>query len=99
MTSDIPLELGFFTLPRLQHLYADNFWLDLGKGLDRITYLPDVVIEHMHPGAGKAAHDEGYEFSGNYRLDQQDKKAYAKYCKEELADDVLRVEAAIRRSL
>ena len=99
MTSDIPLELGFFTLPRLQHLYADNFWLDLGKGIERIKYLPDVIIEHMHPGAGKAVVDAGYEFSGNYKLDQQDKKAYAKYLKEELADDVLRVKAAIRRSL
>jgi hypothetical protein len=99
MTSDIPLELGFFTLPRLQHLYADNFWLDLGKGLGRIKYLSDVVIEHMHPGAGKASHDEGYEFSGSYNLDQQDGREYAKYIANELADDVLRVKAAIRRSI
>lgn len=99
MTSDIPLELGFMTLPRLKHLYADNFWLDLGKGLGRIKYLPDVIIEHMHPGAGKAAHDEGYQFSGSFDLDQEDKKVYQKYLKQDLADDIARVDAAIRRSL
>lgn len=99
MTADIPLELGFFTLPRLQHLYADNFWLDLGRGLGRIRYLPDVIIEHLHPGAGKAEHDEGYEFSGSFQLDQKDKKIYCDYLAEELADDVVRVDAALRRSL
>jgi hypothetical protein len=99
VTADIPLALGYFTLPFLKHLYADNFWLDFGKGLDAIKYLPDVVIEHMHPGAGKAAHDEGYEFSGSYQLDQEDKKAYQRYVQRSLADEVQRVKSELRRSL
>jgi hypothetical protein len=99
VTADIPLALGYFTLPFLKHLYADNFWLDFGRGLGAIKYLPDVVIEHMHPGAGKAPHDEGYEFSGSSKLDQEDKKTYDRYLRRYLADDVARVKAQLRRSL
>lgn len=98
MTADIPLELGFITLPQLKHLYADNFWLDLGLGLNKIKYLPDVIIEHLHPAAGKAIHDAGYEFSGNYYLDQQDKKTYHEYLKSNLEGDVKNVLAMLRRT-
>jgi hypothetical protein len=99
MTSDIPLSLGFMTLPRLKHLYADNFWLDFGKALGRIKYLPDVIIEHLHPAAGKAVHDEGYQFSGDFNLDQEDKRTYFEYLKEDLEIDVTRVKAMIRRTI
>lgn len=98
MTADIPLELGFMTLPQLKHLYADNFWLDFGRVLGKITYLPDVIIEHLHPAAGKAKHDAGYEFSGNFLLDQEDKKAYYEYLKCNLEGDVTNVLAMLRRT-
>lgn len=88
MTADIPAKLGFMTLPRLQHLYADNFWLDLGNALGNIKYLPDVVIEHLHPAAGKAIQDEGYDFSGSYLLDQNDKRLYLDYLDTDLIKDV-----------
>lgn len=95
MTNDIPQALGFMTLPRLKHLYADNFWLDLGNALGRIKYLPDVVIEHLHPAAGKAAHDDGYAFSGDFNLDQEDKRIYTEYLKHDLAEDVRKVKRRI----
>lgn len=60
MTSDIVQALGYMAPPRLQHLYVDNAWLTLGQQLDRIRYLPDVIVEHMHPIAGKAELDQGY---------------------------------------
>lgn len=98
MTADIPLELGFMTLPQLKHLYADNFWLDFGNALGKVKYLPNVVIEHLHPAAGKAKHDAGYEFSGNFLLDQEDKKAYHEYLKHDLDGDVRNVRAMLRRT-
>lgn len=52
--------LGFMAPPVLQHLYVDNFWLELGRDLGGLRYLPDVVIEHIHPAAGKTAMDERY---------------------------------------
>lgn len=49
MTTDIVKALGWMTPPGMAHLYVDDVWKALGEGLDRIRYLPDVVIEHYHP--------------------------------------------------
>ncbi len=86
------------TLPRLSHLYADNFWLELGNRLNKITYLDDVLIEHMHPAAGKATQDAGYEFSSNYNLHMQDKKIFEKYLLAELDTDTKKLRAMMRRT-
>lgn len=45
----------------LRHLYVDDYWRELGKALGLLTYLPDVLVEHMHPHAGKAAMTPRYE--------------------------------------
>jgi hypothetical protein len=52
--------LGYMAPPCLRHLYVDNFWLELGQALGGLRYLPDVVIEHIHPAAGKTPMDERY---------------------------------------
>lgn len=43
--------LGWFFPPAQKHLYADDFWLRFANDLHRRTYLPDVLIEHLHPSA------------------------------------------------
>jgi hypothetical protein len=54
--------IGRMIPARVDHLYADNAMMDLARLVgDRVEYLPDVLIEHMHPLAGKAETDEGYE--------------------------------------
>lgn len=60
MTSDIIVALGYIAPPCLDHFYLDNYWRDLGIAIDGLRYLDDVIIEHMHPEANKAAHDAGY---------------------------------------
>ncbi len=98
MTSDIPKCLGFMTLPQLKHLYADDFWRDFGMALDRIKYVPEVLIEHLHPAAGKANYDAGYEFSGSASLDREDKAAYTRYLENGILQDVEKVKAMLRRT-
>ncbi len=98
MTWEIPLTLGFMTLPQLKHLYADNWWLDFGKAISKIKYLPSVVIEHLHPAAGKAQQDIGYDFSGSHQLNIEDKETYHKYLEEDLESDVKKVLGTLRRS-
>lgn len=60
MHVDIVRALGRMAPPALAHLYVDNYWLELGRALDQITYLDNVVIEHMHPSIGKGPDDEQY---------------------------------------
>lgn len=98
MTSDIPLTLNFMTLPLLSHLYADNWWLDFGCKINKIKYIKNVVIEHMHPAAGKADSDAGYEFSGSFTLDLSDKSIYQRYLNCDIDDDARTVIAMMKRS-
>lgn len=49
--------LGWFFPPVLKHMYADDYWLKLARDIGRCVFLPDVLVEHMHPSAGKAVAD------------------------------------------
>ena len=54
--------IGRMIPARVDHLYADDAMMDLARLVgNRVEYLPDVLIEHMHPLAGKADTDEGYQ--------------------------------------
>ncbi len=88
MESRIPKVLGYMAPPVLEHLWVDNFWLQLGQGIGQISYLGDVVIEHLHPGVGKAEWDQEYARTGSSDKDQRDKKAFEEYCKYQLQADV-----------
>jgi hypothetical protein len=79
MTSDIVQTLNYFAPPALVHLCLDLCWLDWGKRLGRITYLPDVVVEHLHPAAGKAVLDQGYEECNSPEQVSSDAEAYYDY--------------------
>ncbi|MGW3427936.1 glycosyltransferase family 2 protein [Streptomyces melanosporofaciens] len=79
MTSDIVRTLGYMCPTNLVHLCVDLCWLDWGRGMERITYLPDVVIEHLHPAAGKAVVDQGYEEANSSEQVTSDSAAYYDY--------------------
>ncbi|WP_186319231.1 glycosyltransferase family A protein [Streptomyces sp. SAJ15] len=79
MTSDIVTTLSYMAPPQLVHLCLDLCWLDWGKGMQRITYLPDVVIEHLHPAAGKATVDQGYQEANSAEQVTTDSAAYYEY--------------------
>lgn len=89
MTSDIPRALGYFSPPELTHMYLDNSWLEWGRGINRIKYLPNVVIEHMHWSVGKAQHDASYGETGP--LMGPDQVVFDQYMKERFADDLAKL--------
>jgi hypothetical protein len=60
MDGTIAMQLDGMVPDGLIHLYLDNFWKQLGEDLNKLFYLPDCIIEHMHPLIGKAKVDEGY---------------------------------------
>jgi len=91
MTSDIIATLGYMVPPGLIHMYADNFWLALGKELGRIRYLPDVVIEHMHPVAGKAPVDAGYAEVNAPGMYARDRAVFQRWLRESMPAEVARL--------
>lgn len=68
--------LGWMMLPACQHMYVDDAIRELGDAAGCITYLPDVIVEHMHPQAGKAQLDESYRSTNTPEQFEIDRKAY-----------------------
>ena len=83
MTSDIVKALDGMVPPKMKHLYLDNFWKKLGEDLGALTYLDDVIVEHMHPIAGKAEWDEGYKEVNANEIYAFDGLAYQNYIQSE----------------
>lgn len=79
MTTNIVSAFGRMAPEGLRHLYVDNYWRDLGKAAQCIRYLPDVVIEHCHPCAGKAEWDEGHIRVNAPEVWSHDDAAYQNY--------------------
>lgn len=79
MHSRIIQALGYMNPPDQVHLYLDNFWKTLGSTIGGLVYLPDVVIEHMHPVAGKAEWDDRYAEVNAPAVDSSDREAFHRY--------------------
>lgn len=88
----IPAALGYMAPPSLRHLYVDNVWLDWGRELGKLTYLPDVVIEHLHPIVGKAPEDERYAAVNTGEMFNRDRAAYEAYVAGNLGTDLALLE-------
>lgn len=85
MTADIVRALGRMVPADVEHLYCDNAIRDLGEAAGCLRYLPDVLIEHMHPVAGKAAVDAGYLRVNRPEQYKRDAAAYRLWKQVDLA--------------
>ena len=88
MTSDIVRALGRMVPADVEHLYCDNAIADLGRAAECIRYLPDVVVEHCHPLAGRAEWDAGYLRVNSRTQYVRDGDAYQQWYAEQMAADV-----------
>lgn len=95
MTSDIVQALGYFCPPQMQHLCVDLVWGQWGRAIGRLTYLDDVVIEHLHPANGKVRMDQGYEEANNAQQVQRDTEAYNAYMTGQFHTDVEKLQALL----
>jgi hypothetical protein len=92
-SAEIVRTLGWMMLPGCQHMYVDNAVLELGNATGRIVYRPDVVVEHLHPLAGKADWDESYRQSNAQRRYAADRAAFDHWKRTQLAADTATVKA------
>lgn len=97
MTSDIVTTLGWICPPGMVHMWLDNVWLDLGQGIDRLRYLPDVIVEHMHYSAGKSGLDQGYVEVNAPEAFEQDRLRYEDWRRLSKDADVARLRELVRR--
>lgn len=83
-SSRIITTLGQFHPPGLVHLYLDDYWIALGKGIGRLTYCPDVILEHVHFTNGKSVHDQTYAEANSAANQSGDLAAWQTYSREHL---------------
>lgn len=95
LTSDIVQALGAMIPAPVKHLWADNQIWDLGHAVDRIRYLPDVIVEHLHPLAGKANEDSGYLEVNHPDAAEADRLIYADWYQKQMPADVAKLKALI----
>lgn len=76
ISAPVVAALGYMAPPGPEHLYIDCFWKRLGEDLGCLEYLEDVIIEHVHPAASKAAWDESYLRSNSIGQYSRDEAAY-----------------------
>jgi hypothetical protein len=95
MSSAIVRALGWMGLPTCTHLYIDNAWRVIGDELKMLFYMPDVVIEHLHPAFGKAEWDEGHKRVNTSAMYNHDAEAFAEWIRTTAPADVLRVKEAM----
>lgn len=91
ISSGIVAALGWMAEPSMRHYLIDNVWQDLGEGAGCLAYLPDVILEHCHPGNGKAVYDATY--TEEAARDREDQAAYDRWCEQGRAADVATVVA------
>lgn len=75
--SEVVRALRHFGPPAIRHMYADAIWMDWGRAVG-ITYLDDVILEHLHYTVGKSPVDATYAASAP--LMGPDEVAYRAYC-------------------
>lgn len=98
MSADIIRVLGKMAPAELWHMYCDDYWKALGIELGHLAYLPDVVVEHLHPAAGKAQLDDSYRQTNSPEVFARDAAAWASYVQGgQLAQDALAIHDAIAR--
>jgi len=97
LSSSVVAALGHMCPPALTHLYVDNYWRDLGRDADCLTYLPHVIVEHLHPVTGRVPWTDGHRRVNTPESYQRDRQAYQAYQETgRLADDVATLTAVLR---
>ena len=95
MSTNIIKTVGFMASPKLIHLYMDNYWMILGKELNSLWYFDKVIIEHLHPVAGKVGWDEQYMEANSHEVGDADRRELGRYIEEEFKSDLEKIKAAL----
>jgi hypothetical protein len=93
VSADVVRALNWMMLPSCEHMYVDNAILALGQAADRIVYCPEVIVEHVHPVAGKAAWDASYRASNAPARYGADRAAFEAWRASGLATDAAKLTA------
>jgi predicted RNA binding protein YcfA (HicA-like mRNA interferase family) len=81
--------LGYFFPPEYQHTLVDFWLMKIGWGSGILTYVPEVLIDHLHPAFNTAPWDPVYEAGTHEPIDAE--RHYHKWVQSKLNEDILLV--------
>jgi hypothetical protein len=84
-------------LPSLRHLYIDDYWKTLAGSAGCLYYMPELVIEHMHPTAGKGEWDDGYRAMNAPEMYSADSQALSTWMATDYPRDVAMLREIVAR--
>lgn len=88
MDANIVRTLGYMAPPNQKQLFVDNYWKALGEALGTLQYLPEAIIEHLHPIVQKAPSDTSYEQAYSEDRWSADEEAFNTYMDEQFYLDL-----------
>lgn len=86
MNSKIIKRLGYMCPPEIKYLWADYFWITLGRSLNSLYYFSDIVIEHRHFTTGKRKVDDVSKIVDSFS--EKDYESWKFYLNNNLNDDL-----------
>ena len=95
MSTNIIRAVGYMAPPKLVHLFMDNYWMILGQRLGTLWYFDNVIIEHLHPIAGKTSWDEQYMEVNSTDVSNADRIELNRYMSEEFEGELDKIVRAL----
>lgn len=86
--------LGRMVPAPVQHLYCDNAVKELGERAGCLHYDERILIEHMHPIAGKAQMDAQYERVNRGQQYERDGEAFRRWLRQQADADATLIRSA-----
>lgn len=59
--SSVIIRIAGASIPGQRHLFLDNYFYEIGKAMDRLFYMPEILISHEHFTKNPALMDEHYD--------------------------------------
>lgn len=91
---EVVTALGYLGPPQFRHMFVDPVWMEWGKACG-ITYLHEVILEHLHFTRGLSAEDDTYRAA--YTSWPADEAAWHAYLAspDGLAADVAKIKSVL----
>lgn len=94
MSASIVKALGWMGLPTCHHLFIDNVWRVIGEATS-LSYMSNVIVEHLHPATGKVKADEGHLRVNAPEMYSHDQAAFEEWQADRAPWDIALAKAAL----
>jgi hypothetical protein len=95
ITSNMIEALGYYIPEGFIHLFIDNYFMELGRSIGKLRYLPNIIVQHLHPCAGTSEEDQTYKEANSPANWDNDRQRFEDYKANELPRDKEKLERLI----